>query len=69
MSTGHIRSSASRTSGAWRSRSRTSLGLDRHAGAVGEGGVDAGLDVLATGVVEAEAALGIGDDRLALARA
>ena len=67
VSTGHMRSSASRTSGALCSRSRTSCGLDRHPGAVGEGGVHARLDVPAPGVVEPEAALGVGDDGLALA--
>ena len=42
------------------------VGLDRHPGAVGEGGVHAGLDVATAGVVEPEAALGVGDDGLAL---
>ena len=43
--------------------------LDRDAGAVGQRGVDAGLDVAPTGVVEAEAATGVGHDGVALAGA
>ena len=45
------------------------VGLDRHAGAVGQRGVDAGLDVASTGVVQPEAPLGVSHDGLALADA